>query len=61
VINKLDFKISCKKAGVFDVVAKLGPAVAKNVRVEVDELLECQANGISSIDREGIVLDVNSM
>eukprot|EP00026_Physarum_polycephalum_P002687 Phypoly_transcript_02695.p1 GENE.Phypoly_transcript_02695~~Phypoly_transcript_02695.p1 ORF type:complete len:813 (+),score=183.58 Phypoly_transcript_02695:90-2528(+) len=59
VIKKLDFVISSKKAGVFNVVARLGPAEAKNVRVEVDELLECQANGISTIDREGIVLDVN--
>lgn len=42
-------------------VGKLGPAEAKNVRLEVDELLDCQANGINTIDREGIVLDVNSM
>jgi len=59
VIKKLEFVISSKKAGVFNVVAKLGPAEAKNVRVEVDELLECQSNGIPTIDREGIVLDVN--
>lgn len=61
VIKKLDFVISSKKAGSFNVVARLGPAEAKNVRVEMDELLECQANGISTIDREGIVLDVNMM
>jgi Ras GTPase-activating-like protein IQGAP2/3 len=61
VIKKLDFVISSKKAGSFNVVARLGPAEAKNVRVEMDELLECQANGITSIDREGIVLDVNMM
>eukprot|EP01111_Echinosteliopsis_oligospora_P003764 TRINITY_DN1591_c0_g1_i2.p1 TRINITY_DN1591_c0_g1~~TRINITY_DN1591_c0_g1_i2.p1 ORF type:complete len:402 (+),score=129.07 TRINITY_DN1591_c0_g1_i2:310-1515(+) len=59
VIKKMDFVISSKKYGVFNVVAKLGPAEAKNVKVDMDELLECQANGVSTIDREGLVLNVN--
>jgi len=61
VIKKLDFVISSKKAGVFNVVARLGPAEAKNMRVEMDELLECQAQGIATMEREGISLDVNMM
>lgn len=60
-VKRLDFVIYSEKAGVFTVIAKLGPAEVQRVAIEVDDLLERRDNGIQNLELDELTLNVNSM
>jgi len=58
-VKRLDFVIYSEKAGVFNVIAKLGPAEVQRVVIEVDDLLERRDNGIQNLELDELTLNVN--
>jgi len=57
--KKMTFYISSEAVGVFDIEAKLGGVSVETLTVELDDLLERNANNISKLDLDQVSLDVN--